>query len=264
MKKLALWIALLCIPAVAQILSPIFFQTFPGISYCTVPGYPAAPKATPDLWFSADCITFASSVCGTPSNGSNVTTWADRSGNGNDGQSGTGTFSTNQINGKPAVTITSHTYTFKNALPSNNEHTLFQMIDRGDTASGWVVGGGFGSFFYLINGGAPKVQEIDAQGSSVIGKATAVFSPNTFYNTMGQESGTTSGPGFIVLFHLNEAVDTLASSNSALSNITEPTSFGFGSGVTNARQAELIYYTHVLSAADIVYNECYLYGKYGR
>src|SRR6185312_1515954 len=77
MKKLILWLSLICLPVGAQILSQIFFQNGTAvIGYCSVPGYPSAPESSDSiqLWYKADQIPSC--------NGSSISTWADNSGNG--------------------------------------------------------------------------------------------------------------------------------------------------------------------------------------
>ncbi len=270
MKKFAFFLLLICLPAVAQILSPIFFQSPSNvIGYCATPGYPAAPTGTPQFWYSADCITFAASVCGTPANGTSITAWADRSGNARDASrtTATATFNTNQINSLPAVTTSgSAEFTIGgSAIGSNSTHTLFGMLNY--TSGQYAVAGtGIGQFFYVWNG-SPLKQHINAGGGSSVINGSTTLSAGTWYNVMAQETGGSSGPGLTAILHVNETLDSNTTIGSG-QNLTPPNRIFWDKldnccGFTGL-YAELIYYNQQLSASDIVYNECYLYGKYGR
>lgn len=107
---------------------------------------------SPTAWYSADCITFISSVCGVPADGATITTWADRSGNGNTATVGGGTctFHTNQINGKPAVTFASCFLTLGTPIPAGNSQNIF-AVAKLTNAAGCTCGifsGSTSSFEY--------------------------------------------------------------------------------------------------------------------
>ncbi len=276
MKKLTFWIFLICLPAGAQILSPIFFQNSSNvISYCSVPGYPAAPYATGlQFKYSADCITFTSSVCGTLADGSNVNTWADSSGNGRDATYNQGNHSvlhTNVLNSLPAVTSFAGWYVIGgSAITSNNLHTIFAVIKNASDNQALLAGGvsalGYGFGISASGSGRQTIWNIST--GNFIGSGTTSLN-GSWHSIMGQETGGLSGPGLTRLFHVDRTVDTLIiGTNTSFTNNTPPTSLfydptdsccGYG-GLT----AEVLYYNTQLTADQIVYNECYLYKKWNQ
>lgn len=255
---------------VLHIILPAFLAQsipFPGpgaasaiISYCSVPGYPTAPESsdTIRLWYSADCITYSGSVCSTPANGSTVTNWNDRSGNGYNAvtNSGTLTFNTNQINGLPALTPSSSQANISQSIPNTGHFSVFVMLK---SASGNVFSDGFTGYQYTSN----PHQQVVSNGNAVVGTGTASLSSSSWQQI--NTTYTNSGPS--LTFRLNEASDAVNGSTGT-QGMPQPTALFYnrnnGGEFLTGQIAEIIEYSDVLSAANIVYNECYLYGKYGR
>jgi hypothetical protein len=256
MKKLTLWIFLICIPAGAQILSQIFFQNaIPVISYCTVPGYPASPVATNLVYdFDADSIS--------PCSASSVSTWADGSGNSHTATAAAGTITcnSNQLNGHNAVTATSNPkMTIAGSLPSSDV-SAFIVFNPTTLAAGnaYALLGSTttgNKLEYRINGDLLH-QQILRQGSALILAGTTNISTATWYQVMTATDGVTTK------MHINETVDgTLASNlNIDVANLLFSAN---GSEGFDGKVARILVYTDI-STVNQLANECYLYGKYGR
>lgn len=260
MRHLLILSAIAVVSATAQYVRYIPMTS--GSGFCPS-GFPSSPVSTGlQAWYSADCITFPSSVCATPSNGASVTSWADRSGNSRNGTLSTGsaTFNTAQINSLPAVTLNSSAMFNMGgtSITSNNLHTAFMVFSRNATGSIWKSS--LFQFLYQIN--ASQKQEVDSQGNSNLGVSATSVTASVWHKTTVQLTGTTSAPGFTLLYRLDGAADSTVSPSAGSSNVTPPTSFGYDQGSGN-KIAELLYYNVQLSSSDITSNECYIYGKYG-
>ena len=250
-------------------MQPFFTGQSNAISYCAGVGYPAAPKGTPAVWYSGDCITFPSSVCTTPANGTTITTWQDRSGNARDASisGGTATFNTNQLNGKPAVTLSGSTSGTigGTAIPSNDAHTVFLVAQWPSLSGGTsetLLASTFTGFQYRISG---FNQNVLSNGNANIATGTTTLSSATWYSLNATQCDTGSCSP-TVGFNVNQAVDTPGTITN--SNVVSPTVLFHnqvnGDEYFNGTTTEFFYYNSQLSAADIVYDTCYLYGKYAR
>lgn len=259
----------------AQIVAPIFFQNGGGsvIPYCSGAGsiYPSSPKPSGlQFQYKASSLSNCDGV-------THQTSWSDSSGNSRTATANSGTYvicSTNQINGKPAIS-TGGAADFSiggSAISSNDEHTLFAIINPGGGTNQNLVGGNSGEFGYGfgISGTASGLQTVYVPGApSFIIKGTATVSTSTWHSIVAQESGPLSGVGFAGLFHLDEAADTLGTLGTAPRNATPPQRLFHNVPNSpccdiNASIAEILYYNTQLSASDIIYDECYLYGEYLR
>src|SRR6185312_5921470 len=105
MKKLILWLSLICLPAGAQILSQIFFRS--ASASCGTP-------VTTNIkgWYSADCMTAISPCSTSYTDGHSFTTgetWLDRSSNADtmtiDPNEIHCVFKLNQINSRPSISF---------------------------------------------------------------------------------------------------------------------------------------------------------------
>lgn len=227
----------------------------------------SGPVSGMSLWFSADCITYTSSVCGTPSNGTSISSWADRSGNANNWtkSSGTCTFNTNQVNSKPAVTFSSCYGNFGTIISASSGHTAFLVYQTSATSGIYIFGssnlGGFGWSAAWTTG----AQELDKQNQTALGVATNHVTSGSWtqINTLMQNAAS----GFIMDFRMSSAVDTLSSSTSADISVNGPSGMGAdmfnNSAPFSGQAAEIMYYNTTLTLTQIQQNEAYFRSKYG-
>src|SRR5207248_8234910 len=105
------------------------------------------PLTNLQLWLEADCITY-SGGCSTPSDGTSISAWHDQSGNGNDlsKDSGTCTFHTAQINGKPSVTFSSCRWSIANSIAAVSDHIIFVVLQLDSGASSTLLSGNNSGF----------------------------------------------------------------------------------------------------------------------
>ncbi len=164
MKKLILWVSLICLPAVAQILAPIFFQSPSVAAGCGGPVTTNLKGA-----YFADCMTAGSANrtgCSTSYTDGHgfVTneTWHDISSNANDLVIDFSelqcVFKTNKINGLPAVS-------FNLDGGGNCGWRFTTQPDSGATS--WAI-------FAVFQAGNTGI------GGSLLGPHTAASNSNTF------------------------------------------------------------------------------------
>lgn len=230
---------------------------------------PPTPVAGMSFWYSADCITFVSSVCGTPSNGTTNFTWADRSGNANNAaySQGTCTFNTNQVNSLPAVTFSSCKFTFS-SIAATFGHTMFAVlktISSGGTGGPYILGAGNSSG---IGWTAPSVN--GAQTIANVGVSNPVIGTDFLSSgvwtqinaTVSNSTPASSG------MRVSSATDTLVSNTSTTWGSPGPSCIGaYCNGTTSnfisGQVAEIIYYNSALTLTQIQQNEAYFRFKYG-
>ncbi len=148
-------------------------------------------------------------------------------------------------------------------MPTSTGYTFFQMYNMGASSSfGFAGGRTTGQEFFYVNS---RQNSFDQTGQQVQarGQAGAVLS-NTWYNTVGEYANTSNPGNLTCIFHLNETIDAIFNGSCINSTPAGPDAIIIGGGGGSGTTPELIYYSSRLSAANIVYNECYLYGKYGR
>jgi hypothetical protein len=216
------------------------------------------------LWLSGDCITYTSSVCGTPSNGSTITSWADRSGNGNSILYNNGssvTFNTNQINGLPAAAVGNTQWKLNSTIAASTGYSAFSVIKLSGTARGDLFGpvlitGGDGFKWWFTT-----VQGADSSSAVQLGTGTTTLSTSTWF----QSNVTFVNNSSTLNFRLSRATDTTSGATSH--NITGAIGTFFASGVSSelfaGSVAEVILYNRVLSGTEITTVEAYLNQKYG-
>lgn len=232
---------------------------------------PVQPPAGMQFWFSADCITFTSSVCGVPSNGSVLATWADRSGNANNGTLSTGvcTFNTNQINSQPAVTFANcHLDLVSNVINwQTTGGTAFIVVDLTSTVTRSTYFSGPINSIAWISGSGATEQSADQTGNKTLGNGTAAIDTSWHQMNISIAGGTGVQP----VFRIARAVDTLtAGSNTVAPRNQNQTSIGYHNccGIENTvslvgKLAEFISYGSVLSGPNVTQVETYLHNKYG-
>jgi hypothetical protein len=234
----------------------------------TVTSPPPSLVAGYSLRLSSDCITFVSSVCGVPSNGTNITAWADRSGNANDAtlNHGTCTFNTNQVNGKPAVTFSSCWGALAFTVPPSgcciDRETAFAVYSVGtSTNSSYIYGSGYLGPAYATATDI-NFQSFSAQDDHQIGVGQVNIAANTFVQTNFVWLNGTE-----INFRISSAVDKSAPYSSS-NIIGGPTVIGTdgnstGSGQLSAKLVELIVYQSALTLPQIQQNEAYFRFTYG-
>jgi hypothetical protein len=248
--------------------------------------FPAAPVPGMQLWVSADCTILTGSTCSTFANGTkfnssgNPNTWADRSSNAApmamSGGNSNCTLNTNQINGLPAVNMTT---------PTSCQFILGGPVDVGGTTTTWtefivLKNNATGYTGFITSGtGASSVnpdgfafetsttQNAAAAGFTGVGHGTA--SQDTSWHVMSVQY--TIGTG--LAFTIDGATDTTIGFSSQ--PVAKPTTI-FGSttnslGATldpiNSKVAEFLIYssaTTPLSSTNITTNLKYLRHKYGQ
>ncbi len=223
---------------------------------------PAFPSiANLSARWEADCITFASSVCGVPSNGSTLTTWADESGNGNTATvaGGTCTFNTNQQNSRPAITFSSCWLTLTGINYFSSGQTAFVVTKVNSTSQGgaWWSGAHNASITWKA---ATKENTIDNTTASNLGQGTA--NADISWHQLGINYGLNCTSSFTS--YRRDQVDD--GSGSGCPNPTTQTTIGRNAGGNNealdGKLAALIIYSRLLTSTERNQVENYLYCKY--
>lgn len=242
-------------------------NSVPIIGYCSVPGYPAAPKAGMALWLKADSYS--------PCSATSESTWADSSGNSNTATFTSGTFTcdSNQINGHNALTIAGATPKATLATTLSTPQTAFVV---------YKIASYTASHDYAIFGStAPFSMEWRVTSNSGPTGATQMILRENIAVDMSGTLNITAGAWHKLTF--SNAPSGASNTNSirldnALDNQNLGSFVGFGggpnvlflNGASNTEYfagqiAEILYYGPSggvsLSAADVTYNDCYLYGE---
>jgi hypothetical protein len=229
-------------------------------------GGPPGPGTIANLkaQWEADCITFTSSVCGVPADGTSITAWADESGNANDltKQAGTCTFHTNQVNTThPAVTFTTACY-FTTAATINlfGGKTLFVVIKLASNSGAYIFSGASASFSYWAGetqGGTARQQGADRTANTLLGYGTATADTNWHQMNVVQASGSVQPT-----FRRDRATDTRLG-GSANVIVVGNNNVGRTTQSIDGQIAALIVYDRDLTAGEITTVETYLNSKYG-
>ena len=250
-----------------QILGPIFFTNTTVV---------LPPLSGMQIWWEADVGNNCGGAC---SDGSSQSTWADQSGNGNNGTLTPAVtipcvasiYHTNQINGKPAVTFNGNTtagsetcFSVGNSGAGLNNKSATSMFlvakYAGTSATGQTFAcGGSGAFCWNYQAGANKYQHVDKAAVLSIGSGTAAFDSN-WHQLNTTYDGTT------LAFRINRASDGSVTNAQTISSnwLVLGINVGGGSFTTlNGQIAEFILYNRVLSGGEITTVETYLNGKYG-
>jgi hypothetical protein len=222
-----------------------------------VPPLGSIPSSGLQLWFKAD--TFA------VSDGTSVSSWADQSGNANDGtvSSGTATFHTAQINGRPAVTFSSCHLTLATGIVPSNGHSLFAVFKLSSTAakSSLFSGAANTLTYWLANGG--KLQGVDKTQALQFGVGTA--SQDTNWHQSNVLMSNNSG-GFFLQFRLDRASDATSSSTATDVGSGNQTALGYnaanGGEAFAGQLAEFLYYNRTITSTEVTTIETYLNSRY--
>lgn len=230
-----------------------------------------APPTGMSVWYSADCITYSSSVCSVPATGTAITAWADRSGNANNLTKATGTctFNTAQINTQPAVTFASCGFSMASGIGTGTgTYTMFVVMKRSSTTGK----GDFSSCspstqgcFKYHTGDTSKIEGVDSAGNAMIGLGTAA--PDTSWHQLNTKVAAGTGVTFSLAFRLGRSADPIGSSTSNTGFSNPVKAIGYDAQNNNeffaGQIAELILYNYGLTGTDITQAEAYLNTKYG-
>lgn len=258
-----------------MILHGLFAQAlpFPGPgSYPSVPPPPAGML----IWWEADVGNNCGGVACT--NGASQDSWADQSGNGNNGvltpvivsSCVASVYNTNQINGKPAVqfngTAGPNATCFSvgfTPLAWSGEITEFVVAkEAGTSATAYALNaGGNGSFFWGHVAGHAELQFISVWGGTNIGGGTAAF--DTSWHQVNHTFKSSTGAYAFRIDRASDGSGTQTATPNAMFQVLGMVP-QFGGIQTFAGQiAEFILYNRVLSGAEITTVETYLHAKYG-
>lgn len=244
---------------------------FPGPVWSLSSCGSAPVSSNLQIWLKADAGLTCSGGC---TNGATVTGWTDQSTNAYTGTvSGTITYNTSQINGKPALTFSS-AHVSLSGTPSGgaDAHTAFAVIKLASTTTNGTIlsgtGGGLSSFDWWLNKGSPtvNVQGLDAAQLAFIGEGSTTLG-TTWDQINIAERGHSATGGFLLAFRVNEATDTASTSGTAHDDVNPPNAVGYNVPVNgeffNGQIAEILYYNVLLTSTQITCNETYLHTRYG-
>lgn len=244
---------------------------------------PAIPYYGLMYWYSADCIYLSDgSTCATPSNGTDVAYWWDRSGIGSVAieQTSGCTFSSSvsAINNEPAISFngTCGKYSLENTINANwngSGFTIFAVAQSTLTSgSGAIIGGsGNGDVEYRMNGSG-HTQELLVTNTLSLG--TDSSTPNTSWHqinvTCGVGALNNTGGATNPVFRIDRT-SSATLSGAACNNFAGTAKMiwfglndsGSGSEKFTGAIAEIIVYHRVLSSTEISSVESYLHTKYG-
>ena len=232
------------------------------------------------MWYSADCITRSATACSVPSNGTNITGWADRSGNWHDMQNngGTCTFNTSQINSQPAVTGGCQLGLYASSVAHselvwNGGITIFvvaKLAATGTNTNGTLLGGGSGVFHYRLDFKQSGQSAFHAQGIGLDNTAdngTGSTVADTNWHQLNMEADCTTAN---LVFRIDRAADsptlnavncngTISRGNSIGNILYDPL---FTTDTFTGQIAEMLIYQRYLTSSEITQVETYLHGKY--
>ncbi len=246
------------------------FYPFPGPRILIDP----PPLSGMLVWWAAD---FGSNCSGACTDGASQSTWADQSGNSNNGGlniCGTaGVYHTNQINGKPAVTFNGNSgstaaatcYATPTTLDNKSTTTMVAVarFAAGPGVELTLGAGGTSAFRWEGNGlgGGSNLFGIFQGSASNIGFDSAASVQTWFQANVTYNSSTGA-----YAFRLNRATDgsgTNAKSITANFSNVGINQAGGSINTLNGQVAEFILYNRVLSAGEITTVETYLNSRYG-
>ncbi len=223
------------------------------------------------LWLRADS--------GVTTNGSNVTTWSDQSGNGNDASQGSTadqpTLVSSSINGQPAVQFANDILSGTDILVSDNAATCYTVVKPSSLSSGfnivwskWADGSpnAFKFHFAVHNAKVSLFTSPDGSttSSETIGGSSLVTG-NAY--VLGSDVSTTAGTQH-VYFNGVSAVAT-TSGITSLATLNQVYSVGGKLGTNTSSNrfvgdiAEVVVYNTALNIAQRTLVANYLGAKYG-
>lgn len=223
------------------------------------------PETIPGLTFAFDasCVSITGTTCSSPSNGTTLTTWANRAGFNNSyaTMSGTCTFRSSQIGGQPAVTFdgTSCNSNFPAPLLAQYVTGAVVMANASSAAKGTMFGSGSGGPAYWTCSGS-KEQGNDAQQVSQTASGTAACDTN--WHQMNFERALGNYP----TYRLGESVDaTINGTNAAWGSGPDAIGHNGQSGAEylNGQAALMLWYNRALTASEVTRLETYLHSRFG-
>ncbi len=228
------------------------------------------------IWWEADL----GSNCGggACTDGANQDSWADQSGNGNNGtltpsvtSCVAGVYHTNQINSKPAVTFNGNTTGGMGTCYSvgttgtglDNKATTTEFLVLKNNGAGRAYSSGLAnSIAYYGYGTNAGSQQLLQQGSTAgIGNGTAVG--DTSFHQLNVTYNSSTGA---YAFRRDRATDGSGTNAKSITGnwlLLGETSSGGNILTLDGQIAAFIMYNRVLSGAEITTVETYLNGKYG-
>ena len=227
------------------------------------------------VWWEADVGSNCSGAC---TDGASQSTWADQSGNGNNGVLNAylsampcvaSVYHTNQINGKPAVTFNGNTtdgsdtcFQVSNAgLDNKTTATVALVFKNGSGLFRAYMGGSSNSLVGGLGDSGNALQEIQQGSTANIGNGTARGDTNWHQINVTYNSSTGA-----FAFRTDRAADNSGTNAKTISSnwIALGVTYAGGSISTFSGQiAEFIMYNRVLSGGEITTVETYINGKYG-
>lgn len=255
-----------------MILHGLFAQALPFPGPGSYPSVLPPPLSGMQIWWEADVGNNCSGAC---TDGASQTTWADQSGNSNNGTLTpvivsacvASVYHTNQINGKPAVqfnnTAGPNATCFARGssgtpIAWSGEITEF-VVETATTNSHTIAAAGANSFQW-------QVSSVKMQGASKA-TATSIGTGSTNYSSAWHQLNVTykSSTGAWA-FRMDRGADGSGTNAQTIASsfLTLGMSPNFGGTETfNGFIAEFILYNRVLSGSEITTVETYLNSKYG-
>jgi hypothetical protein len=224
----------------------------------TVVGGGAPPSTGLKLWLEAGA--------GVTLSGSNVTAWADQSGNGNNCSQATGadqpTFSSSTIGGQPGLVFSGSQFLTgaANLDTGSSARTLVVILKSSTTQAGSVFTYGTGGSRWITWDGLSGITGATWSDTTNIATST----PSTA-STPSALTWSSAGPGTNVInYSINGTAQTVTTGN--WTNTSSRTGYTVAANTTvqgfNGTICEILAYDHVLSGADFATLYGYLGAKY--
>ena len=145
---------------------------------------------------------------------------------------------------------------------------MFEVVKATTAATRFLINGAVNTSVDVVmfSGGVQGIY--NSGGSTVLAQGTTNFAGSSFHQLTQQFTGSSAIGGWSILLHIDLANEGPGGSAPGFTYAVPPNSLFVDRGDGNiapwsGQTAEILYYNNKLSAADIVYNECYLYGRYG-
>ena len=218
---------------------------------------------SPTVWYKPSGFN-CSGAC---SNGNQVSTWADSSGNANtltlSGSGSSCTYNTGQLNGFAGLTNTNCVGTFGTAITWATSITVFAVFSHatlgGDNMA--FISGATNPYFVHRIDTSTLHQTIVIPGVAVVGTGTATLAASTFYQI---NASYTSGTGAYILRAASAADGSGTNAHSITSSDTGTfKDIGSGNDLFNGVLIELLVYKPALTGTQINNIEAYYRSTYG-
>ena len=261
-----------------MILHGLFAQSLPFPGPGAYPSVPPPPLSGMVEWFAADFGNNCGGVACT--DGASQDSWADKSGNGNFGgliwepiitnNCVASVYHTNQINGKPAVTLNGSNvsgsescFTFQNVNGGFSAATTTAfMVVRYNTATVGMthMGGGATALIWGGSGGTFVIQSLAHGSIDSIGAGNLAADQNWHQINYTYNSSTGA-----YAFRADRSPDGSGTNAKSVGNVAAIGTKSSGGSIESlsGQIAEFILYTRILSGAEITTVETYLNSRYG-